>query len=134
MSHMILAVDDTQTVRLFEKKLLESAGYQVLLAADGKDGLEQATKSQPDLVLLDINMPRMNGVDCCRRLKQSAKTERIKVIMVTSEDDMTQVRQAFDAGCDAYVTKPIDGDALLGKVSQLLRFAKARAELRSLIG
>ncbi len=133
MSKTILVVDDTQTVRLFEQKLLEGTGYRVLLATDGRQGLEKAQKVRPDLVLLDINMPNMDGVECCRRLKLSAETNRIKVIMVTSAEDRNQVRQAFDAGCDAYVTKPIDGDELLGKVAQMLRFAQARAELRNLI-
>lgn len=133
MCHTILVVDDTQTVRLFEQKLLEEAGHRVLLATNGREGLYKAQQKRPDLVLLDIHMPHMNGVECCRRLKGSAETNRIKVIMVTSSDDMGQVRQAFDAGCDAYITKPIDREELLGKVTQLLRFARARAQLRTLI-
>ncbi len=133
MTHTVLVVDDTQTVRHFEQKLLQGAGYRVMLAVDGQEGLEKATKELPDLVLLDINMPIMDGVECCRRLKGNDPTKRIKIIMVTSSDDLVQVRSAFDAGCDAYVTKPIDGEVLLGKVSQLMRFAQARAQLRKLI-
>lgn len=133
MPHSILAVDDTEATRFFEQKLLEEAGYQVHHVSDGELGLAMAARMQPDLVLLDVNSPHLDGVECCRQLKQSHKTQRIKVIMLTAEHNLRQVRQAFSAGCDACLTKPIDGQELLGKVSQLLRLSSARQELRHLV-
>jgi CheY-like chemotaxis protein len=131
MSGKILVVDDTETVRLYEQMLLTGQGYDVDMAADGVDALERIAKQRPDLVLLDIMMPRMDGIECCRRIKENAKTKEIKVIMVTTKSEYGKVKEAFVAGCDDYITKPIDKSEMFTKIKDLLKFVDLKQLLRS---
>ena len=87
----ILIVDDSQTVITFQKMMLREEGYELVTATNGKDALETVKRSPPDLVLMDVMMPQMNGVDCCKHLKTDAATKTIPVIMVTTKGDQTMV-------------------------------------------
>ena len=112
----ILLVDDTETVLLFEKMMLKGCGYELVTARDGSQALEIVGNSPPDLILLDIMMPVLNGIETCRRLKGDPKTKDIPVLMVTTKGEPEMVEQAFTAGCNDYLTKPIDKIELLSKV------------------
>lgn len=131
MANKILIVDDTETMRLYEQMLLAGQGYEVDLAEDGLDALEKVLTFKPDLVLLDIMMPNMDGIETCRRLKSDEQTKDIKVVMVTTKSEYDRVKEAFAAGCDDYITKPIDKTELLTKIKDLLKFMDLRNLLRS---
>jgi CheY-like chemotaxis protein len=131
MANKVLIVDDTETMRLYEQMLLTGQGYEIETAGDGVEALATIESFAPDLVLLDIMMPRMDGIECCRRIKNSDATREIKVVMVTTKSEYERVKEAFAAGCDDYVTKPIDKIELLTKIKDLLRFMDLRQLLRS---
>ena len=130
MKNKILIVDDTETMRLYQQLLLSELGYEVEVAEDGVSGLAMIAENKPDLVLLDIMMPRMDGIECCRKIKEDDQTRDIKVVMVTTKSEYERVREAFAAGCDDYVTKPIDKTELITKVQELLDFQNLRQLLR----
>jgi CheY-like chemotaxis protein len=131
MSNKILIVDDTETMRLYEKMLLTGQGYELELAGDGVEALEKMKESLPDLVLLDIMMPKMDGIECCRRIKEDDAMKDVKVVMVTTKSEYERVKEAFAAGCDDYITKPIDKLELLSKIKELLRFMNLRQLLQT---
>ena len=131
MAKKILIVDDTETMRLYEQMLLQGQGYQLDMAENGLDALEKIRKEMPDLVLLDVMMPEMDGIECCRKIKSDEALREIKVVMVTTKSEYEKVKEAFAAGCDDYVTKPIDRVELLAKLRELLRFSELKQLLRS---
>jgi DNA-binding response OmpR family regulator len=102
----ILLVDDTPVIIKMLSKQLEHWGYRVLAAASGEEGLQRAEADQPDLILLDILMPKMKGRDVCKRLKANPSTKRIPVIFLTSLGLGEYVRAGLDVGGDDYVIKP----------------------------
>lgn len=120
MSKKILLVDDTETVLMFEKMMLTGSGYNLATARDGMDALDAVDRDRPDLILLDIMMPRLNGIDTCRRLKENPTTKAIPVVMVTTKGEANMVEQAFDAGCNDFITKPVEKIELLSKVKTFL--------------
>jgi CheY-like chemotaxis protein len=130
MSNKLLIVDDTETMRLYQQMLLTGQGYEVEMAADGVEALEKIAHKRPDLVLLDIMMPNMDGIECCRRIKENEDTKDIKVVMVTTKSEYERVKEAFVAGCDDYITKPIDKTELLTKIKDLLKFMDLRQLLQ----
>ncbi|MFO8072565.1 MAG: response regulator [Polyangia bacterium] len=131
MSNKILIVDDTETMRLYERMLLTGQGYELDLAGDGVEALEKMKEDLPDLVLLDIMMPKMDGIECCRRIKEDEMMKDVKVVMVTTKSEYERVKEAFAAGCDDYITKPIDKLELLSKIKELLRFMNLRQLLQT---
>lgn len=124
MSYRVLIVDDTETMRRYEHLLLSEEGYDLDMATNGVEALERVSKAQPDLILLDIMMPEMDGIECCRRIKSNEASSNVKIIMVTTKGEYNRVKEAFSAGCDDYVTKPIDRLELLSKIRELLKFKK----------
>lgn len=131
MASKILIVDDTETMRLYEHMLLSGQGYELDMAENGLEALEKIKENKPDLVLLDIMMPQMNGIECCRQIKSDDETREIKVVMVTTKSEYEKVKEAFAAGCDDYVTKPINRVELLSKLKELLKFSELKQLLRS---
>jgi len=116
----VLLVDDTETVLLFEKTLLRATGHALATAKNGRLALEAVEDSRPDLILMDIVMPELDGIETCRVLKSNPKTREIPVVMVTTKGEPVMVERAFEAGCDDYVTKPLDKMELLSKVNTYL--------------
>ena len=118
---LILAVDDTpQNLDLLRRRL-SSQGYEVTTAEDGEAALERTAELLPDLILLDIMMPRLDGIETVRRLKANPAHQHIPVILVTAKSDPMDVIEGLDAGGDDYLTKPIDHAALLARVRSMLR-------------
>jgi len=117
----ILIVEDTTTIVMVEKMMLAGLGCEIETAPNGVDGLEKVKVIRPDLVLLDIMMPEMDGIEMCRALKADPETKAIPVVMVTTKGEPEKMEQAFLAGCDDYVTKPIDKVELTSKVMKYLR-------------
>ena len=104
----ILLVDDTATVRILERAIL-GADFEYLEGKNGAEGVELATTHRPDLVLLDLNMPILDGVDALRQLKHDQLTRHIPVIIVTSEGDLAKKDRCRALGCSDFLAKPIDG-------------------------
>ena len=116
----ILLVDDSSTVLLLERMILSKSEYDVLTARDGVEGIEKAMAERPDLILMDVVMPRMDGFEACRKLREEEDTASIPVIMVTTRGELASVESGYAAGCNDYVTKPINGLELLAKVRSCL--------------
>src|SRR6266436_795900 len=122
----ILVVDDERAVRDSLRRALELEGYDVDLAVDGADGLARITEGQPDVVILDVLMPGLDGLEVSRRVRRSGN--RIPVLMLTARDEVDDRVAGLDAGADDYVTKPFALDELLARVRALLRRATEGSE------
>lgn len=131
---LILVVDDTRQNLELLSKLLERGGYDVAQAMDGPEALELATKETPDLILMDILMPGMNGIEVCRRLKADPATQGIPVIFLTAKSESVEILAGFDAGAVDYVTKPFRVSELLARVHVHVELRRARQEIRTLRG
>ena len=120
--YTILVIDDDEDIRVFLKRTLATAGgYTVLTAGNGKDGIKLARKQLPDLVLLDIMMPGLDGFDVLKRLKSDYKTMSIPVVILSAETSEDTKVKGASLYSDLYLTKPITRDDLLEKVSQALK-------------
>jgi DNA-binding response OmpR family regulator len=116
----ILLVDDSSTVLLFEKMILSKEPYDLLVAKDGQEGLEKALAERPALILMDVMMPRMDGVEACRQIRARSEIAATPVILVTTRGEPESVASGKAAGCSDYVTKPINPAELLSKVKSLI--------------
>lgn len=116
----ILVVEDDFTIADNLKALLNVKGHQVVFAADGQAGVELARKEMPDILLLDILLPKLGGFDVCRILKSDPKTAPIKIIMLTGLGRMGDVETAFSAGANDYLIKPYDNERLVKKIDKVL--------------
>lgn len=117
----ILLVDDEQDIREFLQYNLEKEGYKVFTAADGLEGVELTQKISPDLILMDVMMPRMDGIEACQTIRQELQLNAPLIAFLTSRsEDYSQVA-GFEAGADDYITKPIRPRLLISKVEALLR-------------
>ena len=125
----ILLVDDQPTNLDVLCRLLELEGYDVLLAPTGQVALNSATRVIPDLILLDVTMPEMDGYEVCRRLKENPKTEKIPVIFITGRDLKEDIVAGFEAGGVDYITKPIQEEEVLVRVRTHVRMNKMAGEL-----
>ena len=116
----ILVVDDSPTAIMWQRMILEDEAYDVVTAGDGVEGVRVARESRPDLVLLDVVMPRMNGFDACRAMRADDVTRDVPILMVTTRSEMDHVMRGFESGCNEYITKPVDRTELLTKVRSYL--------------
>jgi CheY-like chemotaxis protein len=116
----VLIVEDNEMNRDVLSRRLMRRGYDVLLATDGPQGIAMARKHGPDLILMDLGMPEVDGWECARILKADAATQRIPIIALTAHAMVGDRQKALDAGCDEFDTKPIDFAGLLRKMKHLL--------------
>ena len=123
----LLLVEDTEEIRDFLSRRLKRRGFDVVLAHDGQEGLDQVRGEQPDLVLLDMNMPVMDGWSVARALKGDPATARIPVLALTAHAMSGDRDKALAAGCDDYHAKPVDFSQLLTQIETLLGRADAAA-------
>jgi chemosensory pili system protein ChpA (sensor histidine kinase/response regulator) len=117
---VVMVVDDSLTVRKVTQRLLEREGYTVMLAKDGVDALEQMQDRLPELMLVDIEMPRMDGFDLTRNVRGDERTKEIPIIMITSRSADKHRNYALQLGVNAYFGKPFQEDILLGAIAGLL--------------
>ena len=117
----ILIVDDNPANRdIFETRLAVH-GYEIYTASDGEEGLALARERRPDLILLDVMMPKMDGIEVCQHLKGDGELPFIPIILVTAKSDPKDVVAGLEAGADEYLTKPVDQTALVARVKSMLR-------------
>ena len=116
----ILLVDDSSTSLLLARMILQTMAYDVVTARDGVEGLERARQVQPDLILLDVMMPRMDGIEACKRLREDPLTAEIPIIMVTTRGEEGIAEASYAYGCNEFVTKPVDAAELVAKVQNCL--------------
>jgi two-component system, OmpR family, alkaline phosphatase synthesis response regulator PhoP len=119
-SKVLIADDNQQNCELLEANLV-SEGYDIAMAYDGRETLEKVAAWHPDIVLLDIMMPKMSGYEVCQALRKDAATRGIPVLMVTALDEKGDIEKAVAAGCDDFLSKPINGLELRTRVRSLLR-------------
>ncbi|MCR4377614.1 MAG: response regulator [Rhodospirillales bacterium] len=112
----ILVVDDDPNLRKLVMRFLQAKGFEAFEAANGAEGVEQAEKIRPRLVIMDLNMPVMNGFEATRRIKQADATKDTPVIVLTVEDALANYDEIYAVGADAFVAKPVDFERLLGRV------------------
>jgi DNA-binding response OmpR family regulator len=120
MGKKILLVDDEVQLVEVVKMRLESNGYDILTAYDGKDAFDKARTQKPDLIILDLMLPKMDGYKVCRMLKFDEKFKSIPIILFTARAQETDVALGKEVGADAYVTKPFEPEILLSKIKELL--------------
>lgn len=120
MPATILVVDDDPVIQKLLAVNFEMDGYRVVTASDGVEGLERVADEGPDVVLLDVMMPRLDGVEVVRRLKADATTAAIPVILLSAKAQSSDISAGLEAGADDYVTKPFDPLELLEKVAALI--------------
>jgi len=120
MAKILVVDDEIQLIELVQIRL-EADGYEVITANDGEEGLEKAKSEKPDLILLDVMMPKMDGYQACSLLKNDEQTKNIPVILFTgkAQEDFEDVGKK--AGADAFITKPFDPPELLAKIEELLK-------------
>jgi CheY-like chemotaxis protein len=118
--HKILLVEDNEMNRDMLSRRLERKGFQVILAVDGAAGVEMVTSAAPDLVLMDMSLPVLDGWEATRRLKADPATRHVPVIALTAHAMSSDRGRALEAGCDDYDTKPIELARLLAKMETLL--------------
>jgi CheY-like chemotaxis protein len=116
----VLLVDDSPTALMMEQLILGKEDYEVLTAKDGAEGLKMAVAHRPDLILLDVIMPKMDGFEVCRLLRGLEPTRGTPIILVTTRGEATNVQAGFASGCSDYITKPINRAELLSKIRRFL--------------
>lgn len=120
MRKKILLVDDSSTILMMEKMMLNIGVYDLITARNGIEAVSKATAEQPDLILMDVNMPQMDGFEALKCLRNQSVTQNTPVIMVTTRGEAANIQTGFDNGCNDYLTKPIDNLELLTKVKSYL--------------
>ncbi|MBL7662973.1 response regulator transcription factor [bacterium] len=125
-SYKILIIDDEEDIsELVRYNLSQIEKYEIQCAASGEQGLELARKTKPDLVLLDLMLPGINGLEVCQTLKQRAETRDIRIIMLTAKGEEADILLGFELGADDYITKPFSPKVLIARVDSVLRRSSA---------
>jgi DNA-binding response OmpR family regulator len=120
MAKKVLIVDDEVNIVTALEFLLQKSGYEVMAAQNGDEALKQVESFAPDLVLLDVMMPRISGYEVCRRMRERADWKHIKIIMLSAKGREAEVSKGVSLGADLYVTKPFSNNELVGKIGELL--------------
>ncbi len=117
---VILVVEDNELNRDLLKRRLEKRGYKILIAEDGDQGVDVCTTQKPDLILMDVNMPVMDGLEATRRIKSNAETKHIPIIVVTAHTTDKEKEETMKSGCNDFEAKPVEFERLMGKIKVLL--------------
>jgi CheY-like chemotaxis protein len=121
MSKKILVVDDSKTALMMEREILEKrTTYQCVTASDGQEAVEKAQQERPDLILMDVVMPRMNGFEACKAMRQQSSTREIPIVLVTTRGEESYMEAGFQSGCNDYITKPVNGAELVALIQSYL--------------
>lgn len=112
----LLLVDDSATILMIEKTILKGEPYTLITATDGQDAVDKAVSELPDLILMDVVMPKKSGFEACLELRNLEATRSIPIILVTTRGEPVNVETGYEAGCNDYLTKPLSKQELLEKV------------------
>ncbi len=124
MKKKILIVDDEEDIRTFLEYNLKKEGFETITAADGQEAYEKALKHTPDLILLDIMLPKIYGIDLCKQLKSEPSLASTKIIALTAISQDTVQIEAFETGCDDFVNKPIKLKVLIARIKNRLKMSE----------
>ena len=127
----ILIVDDNETNRDILRTRLRPQGYELMEASDGEEALSMTRRHHPDLILLDVMMPKVDGIAACRALKSDTDLPFIPIILVTAKADTKDIVAGLEAGADEYLTKPVDQSALVARVRSMLRVKELTDQVRA---
>lgn len=116
----VLLVDDQNTVLMMERTVLQGAGYDTITAKNGVEAIQKALLERPDLILMDVVMPQMDGLAACRTLRAREETKSIPIIMCTTRGESGAIQAGYDAGANEYITKPFNGLELVAKLQEYL--------------
>ncbi|MDH5183475.1 MAG: response regulator [Gammaproteobacteria bacterium] len=119
MSNKVMVIDDSKTIRRSAETLLQKEGYEVITASDGFESLSKIVEHNPDIIFIDIMMPRLDGYQTCALIKHNDKYKDIPIIMLTSKDGLFDRARGKVAGAQSYVTKPFTKDDLLNAIGQV---------------
>ena len=125
MAERILIVDDEPNIVLSLEFLLQSEGYEIAIAQNGSDALQQAATFRPHLVVLDVMLPVIDGFEVCRQLRADPLQRGIRILLLTARGRATEIQRGMDEGANAYITKPFATRDLVAKVRQLLDASEA---------
>ena len=131
-SRILIADDNLQNCELLEAYLVDE-GYEIAFAYDGQQTLEKVAEQTPDLILLDIMMPKLSGYEVCQQLKQADATRDVPILMVTALSKQGDIEKAVASGCDDFLTKPVNGLELRMRVKSLLRVRHLSNEVDRLL-
>ncbi len=120
MNHKILIADDEPNIVLSLEFLMQQSGYEVATARDGEEAMQKIVSFQPDLMLLDIMLPKLNGFEVCQRIRENSEWNRIKIIMLSAKGREIEISKGIALGTDAYITKPFSTKDLIAQVQHLL--------------
>ena len=118
-SPLVLVVEDFEDNRFMMRRLLEMSGYRVVEAVNGNQAVEAAAREEPDIILMDLSLPQLDGLAATRRIRAQQGTRRVPIVAVSAHDSADFHAEALAAGCNEYVTKPIDFDQLVDLLSRL---------------
>ncbi len=130
--HRILIADDNAANRELLEAYLVNFDCEIETAVDGKDTIDKVLSFNPDLVLLDVMMPKLSGFEVCRKIKDDPALRRVMVLMVTALNELGDIERAVEAGTDDYLSKPINKIALLKRVETMLKYKQTTDELERL--
>ena len=120
MKKKVLLVDDSNTVLMMEKMILNKGPFEIVTARDGVEAIAKSKSEMPDVILLDVMMPNLDGLSACAAIRNDEATAHIPIVMVTTRGEEHNIETAFRNGCTDYVTKPINGLELLTKLNNIL--------------
>jgi len=121
MAKTILLVDDSATARMKSRMIFANMKeYEFLSACDGREGVEIALQRKPDLILMDVEMPRMTGIEACRALRENAETRNTPIVMLTMRGESQAMKKGFDSGCNEYLLKPLNEALLVAVLKKYL--------------
>lgn len=116
----ILLVDDSNTMLLMHRMMLSGSGYELLIARDGVEAVDMALRERPDLIFMDVVMPQLDGLQACKRIRESPEMHATPIIMVTTRGEPHNIKDGYESGCTEYITKPFDKGELLQKLREHL--------------
>lgn len=128
MADRILIIDDEPHMRLLLDHLMTHAGYMTLVARDGEEGMILARNQHPDLIMMDVRMPKVDGLEAARQIRNDPVMKQVPIIFLTAIPDPEEKKLGFEAGADDYIVKPFDSDELVARVASQLRHRRGAAE------